>query len=170
MVTGEFEATSMPFKYFPFTSHVLFVLFIFLVTIVLLNLLIGLAVGDTKEVRDGAELLSNIYRIKFVTDTEKILRDLHVVFSELLKRPNFCRPAIRFLLRFISKRISLFPKEIPDYQVSVYPNQKCTILFKDVEVDTGIEKYCPTGCWNLILDEEIVKKAINIEQMKQNIK
>lgn len=50
MMIGEFDFGSLPFDPNPFTSRMIFVAFLFLITIVLLNLLNGLAVSDTQEV------------------------------------------------------------------------------------------------------------------------
>jgi transient receptor potential cation channel subfamily A protein 1 len=58
MFVGEFEVSNLSCVVAPFTSHVIFFLFVFLVTIGLLNLLIGLAVGDTDLIRKEAETLS----------------------------------------------------------------------------------------------------------------
>jgi hypothetical protein len=66
MFTGEFEASNLPFDTLTGTSHVIFLLFVFFVAIVLLNLLNGLAVGDTKKVRDDAETLSLVARVELI--------------------------------------------------------------------------------------------------------
>jgi len=68
MFTGEFDASGLPFDTLPGTSHVIFLLFVFFVAIVLLNLLNGLAVGDTREVMEGAKILSLEARIKLIED------------------------------------------------------------------------------------------------------
>jgi hypothetical protein len=51
MFTGEFDASSLSFDTLPYTSHVIFLVFVFLVAIVLLNMLNGLAINDTGEIR-----------------------------------------------------------------------------------------------------------------------
>jgi hypothetical protein len=67
MFSGEFEASDLPFDTLPITSHVIFLLFVLFVAIVLLNLMNGLAVGDTKKVREDAEILSLVARIRLIT-------------------------------------------------------------------------------------------------------
>ena len=47
----------------PCTSHVIILLFVFLVTIILLNLLNGLAVNDTDGSRKNAETLSFVTKV-----------------------------------------------------------------------------------------------------------
>lgn len=51
MMTGELESGSFPFKQLPFASHIVFVAFVFLMTVVLLNLLTGLAVSDIQAIQ-----------------------------------------------------------------------------------------------------------------------
>jgi ankyrin repeat protein len=86
MFAGEFEVSSLPFDTLPGTSHVIFLLFVFFVSIVLLNLLNGLAVGDTRKVREDAETLSIVARVKLITN-------IFYVFSAL---PNFMNHYVTF--------------------------------------------------------------------------
>ena len=62
MFTGEFDASNLPFDTLSGTSHVIPLLFVFFVALVLLNLLNGLAVGDTGKVREDAETLSLVQK------------------------------------------------------------------------------------------------------------
>ena len=62
MLTGEFEASDIPFVLHPVVGHIIFILFEFLIAIVLFNLLTGLAVSDTQEILAEAELVSLISR------------------------------------------------------------------------------------------------------------
>ena len=66
MFAGEFDASDLPFDTLPGTSHLIFMLFVFFVSIVLLNLLNGLAVGDTRKVRDDAEIVSLVARANLI--------------------------------------------------------------------------------------------------------
>jgi len=66
MFAGEFDASVLPFDTLPGTSHIIFMLFVFFVAIVLLNLLTGLAVGDTSKVRDDAKVLSLKARVNLI--------------------------------------------------------------------------------------------------------
>jgi ankyrin repeat protein len=70
MFTGEFDASSLSFDALPYTSHVIFLLFVVLVAIVLLNLLNGLAVNNTGEIRKDAEMLSLAERAKLISRIE----------------------------------------------------------------------------------------------------
>ena len=84
MFTGEFEASSLSFDTLPYTSHVIFLLFVVLVAIVLLNLLNGLAVNDTGEIRKDAETLSLVARAKLISRIERFVKAL----------PNFMQPVL----------------------------------------------------------------------------
>jgi len=69
MFAGEFDASGLPFDTLPYTSHIIFVLFVFFVAIVLLNLLTGLAVGDTSKAGEVAKTLSlkaRVYLIYYI--------------------------------------------------------------------------------------------------------
>jgi len=76
MFAGEFDSSSLNFDSFPYTSQVIFLLFIFLVPIILLNLLNGLAVSDTHAIRRNAETLSLVARVRLILKIEASVRVL----------------------------------------------------------------------------------------------
>ncbi|XP_069681072.1 transient receptor potential cation channel protein painless-like [Periplaneta americana] len=86
MMTGEYNLAPTIFDVVPVTSHLIFMLFVFLVAIVMLNLLSGLAVGDTSLIRDKADVLSLVYRVKLVVFMEQ---SLHVFTSCFGSKPKF---------------------------------------------------------------------------------
>lgn len=61
MSTGEFDVASINFKLNSF-SYIIFITYLFIVSIVLLNLLNGLAVSDTQAIKSEAELTNFIRR------------------------------------------------------------------------------------------------------------
>ena len=97
MFTGEFDASDLPFDILPYTSHVIFLLFVVLVAIVLLNLLNGLAVSDTEVIRENAERLSLAARVKLISRIEGLVNAL----------PKCLKPDI----------------ELKDEMFVIYPNQ-----------------------------------------------
>jgi hypothetical protein len=115
MFTGEFEASSLSFDTLPYTSHVIFLLFVVLVAIVLLNLLNGLAVNDTGEIRKDAERLSLAARAELISRIEGLVNALPKWFKpdiELKKEMFEINPngrnrigsaAVRSLLSIISE-------------------------------------------------------------------
>ncbi|XP_076301644.1 transient receptor potential cation channel protein painless-like [Lasioglossum baleicum] len=72
MVTGEFDMGSISFDEHPVTNRLVFVLFVFMITIVLFNLLNGLAVNDTAEIVGTAEVVGLIYKIRMISDVESL--------------------------------------------------------------------------------------------------
>ncbi|XP_076301654.1 transient receptor potential cation channel protein painless-like [Lasioglossum baleicum] len=72
MLTGEFDMGSISFDEHPVTNRLVFVLFVFMITIVLFNLLNGLAVNDTAEIVGKAELVGLIYKIRMISDVESL--------------------------------------------------------------------------------------------------
>ena len=98
MFAGEFDVSTLSFDTLPYTSHLIFLLFVVLVSIILLNLLNGLAVSDTKEIRKDAETLSLAARAKLISRIERLVNAL----------PRFMKPAVE-----IKKEIFV-----------IYPNRK----------------------------------------------
>jgi len=76
MFAGEFEASTLSFETVPITSRLIFLLFVFLMAIILLNLLNGLAVGDTHAIRRNAETLSLVARVRLILKIEASVRAL----------------------------------------------------------------------------------------------
>jgi ankyrin repeat protein len=98
MFSGEFEASDIPFEVTPYTSHLVFTVFVFLISIVLLNLLNGLAVSDAQAIRNDAEILSLSSRVKLISYIEKTSSGRIQFFSVL--------------------------KNLPDKKLRVFPNRK----------------------------------------------
>jgi hypothetical protein len=76
MFAGEYETSSLSFETLPYTSHVIFLLFVFLVAIILLNLLNGLAVNDTEQITKVAESLSLKSRVTLLSRIEGLVNAL----------------------------------------------------------------------------------------------
>jgi hypothetical protein len=98
MFTGEFDASDLSFGTFPYTGHVVFLLFVVLVAIILLNLLNGLAVSDTGEIRKNAKMLSLAARAKLISRIEGLVNAL----------PKCLRPDI----------------ELKKVMFEIYPNER----------------------------------------------
>ncbi|GLH00759.1 Transient receptor potential cation channel protein painless [Gryllus bimaculatus] len=176
MVTGEFEAGELPFVMFPGTSHIVFVLFVFLVAIVLFNLLNGLAVSDTQAIREDAELVGIVSRINLVSYTEKILLS-HPFWCRKCKDNDCCFfQAFSFLQKLPlcsltnqAKKVRLFPYVLPDGKISVLPNQASEIYFSpESRKATSDDECCkPLDC-RYYLDVSILKAADKILQSQKN--
>lgn len=187
MLTGEFDAGSIKFSTFPVTSHIIFIIFVFMVPIVLFNLLNGLAVSDTQEIRADAELVGHITRIKMISYFESVLIGNARAYN---RSPKFlgCLPLNFDTLNFIkpktlcikpfAKRITLFPHFLPKYRIIVKPNQENKIEIPHAE---PIGKYgddyedienggcCLEKCQNYRLERKIVKNAKLVIAKKTNV-
>jgi len=133
MLTGEFDAGSIPFVTHPGVSHVLFVMFVFLIAIVLFNLLNGLAVSDTQAIRADAELVGYVSQVKLVSYIETMALGDPTPFKDLVAKmktlccilPNLECCSTQFgCLQMFSKKINLFSDLWPDYEIRVLPNQE----------------------------------------------
>lgn len=167
MLTGEFDASSIPFVSFPGTSQVVFVLFIFLIAMVLFNLLNGLAVSDTQAIRDDAEVVSYISRVKLMSYIETLFQSSSFPFVATLKRLCCCWPAGGCSFKSVGSRVRLFPDKVPNNEIRVLPNQGSRIVFtshqkKRNEVEEGTSKCCLNGCGGCKLDSGILKRAMDI--------
>ncbi|KAJ8727061.1 hypothetical protein PYW08_015458 [Mythimna loreyi] len=189
MLTGEFDAGSIKFSTFPVTSHLIFIVFVFMIPIVLFNLLNGLAVSDTQEIRADAELVGHISRVKLISYFESVL----IGNARSYSRPSTCwswlpssfeklniiKPKM-FCIKPFAKRISLFPHFLPKYRIIVKPNQDNKIEiphaeplgkfgddYEDIEGGTGT--CCFERCQNYRLDRKIVKNAKIVVSKKTNV-
>lgn len=114
MMTGEFEAAEIEF-YTNAISYLIFLLFVFFISIVLFNLLNGLAVSDTQAIKSEAELLGLISRAQLLSRFEKMV----------LRGENFCNQLIlqnSVMSKMTKRRICLFPKLLPLNMIIVLPN------------------------------------------------
>ncbi|KDR19828.1 transient receptor potential cation channel subfamily A member 1-like isoform X1 [Zootermopsis nevadensis] len=120
MLNGEYEASAMEFDLLPVTSHVILVLFILLIGVILLNLLSGLAVSDTQAIKNDAETLSLIARVRLISNIENLVcgafhsKWIFPRFITILT-PNLC---------------SVF-RCFPDKQVHVFPNRTKGNIYLD---------------------------------------
>jgi hypothetical protein len=134
MFAGEFDTCNLSFDTAPYTSQVIFLLFVFLVAIILLNLLNGLAVGDTEEIRKNGDTLSLVARVKLISKIETVLyalptfkmpekfRSVNIVLYPNCE--NSIEPtAIRSLLRIITNRRRPYKKS-----KSIVRQENCSLL------------------------------------------
>ncbi|XP_046407779.1 transient receptor potential cation channel protein painless-like [Ischnura elegans] len=92
MLTGELDLENQPLNTFPLTSHLVFLLFIFLIPLVLLNLLLAYSVSDIQAVRDKAELIGYMSQVAFISKVESVmlgrpLARLSNLFRRITKKP-----------------------------------------------------------------------------------
>ncbi|GJQ64928.1 pain [Trypoxylus dichotomus] len=104
MLTGELNASS--FKFETFIHGVLFVAFVLVVPIILLNLLCGLAVYDVGMIRENAEKISYKEVVKYLVFTEKYI----TAIADLRPQWNFLKQKIFFQRKeLLNKRLTVCP-------------------------------------------------------------
>ncbi|XP_066999976.2 transient receptor potential cation channel protein painless-like [Anabrus simplex] len=135
MMTGEYETEKMMFRDMPVIVSILFVMFVLLITIALLNLLIGMAVNDTHTIQKNAELLCLQSRVRVTLEIEGILTHFH----ELLV---LTRAPCTYL-----HRSSLFPPQAEHKQGIIRPN-----IGPNIELST---QYRPCKLKRKLLDEAL---------------
>ncbi|EDV57095.1 transient receptor potential cation channel protein painless [Drosophila erecta] len=117
MLTGEFDAGSI--KFTSIYTYLIFLLFVFFMTIVLFNLLNGLAVNDTQVIKAQAELNGSICRTNVLSRYEQVLTG-HGRAGFLLGNHFF---------RSISQRLmNIYPNYLSLRQISVMPNDGNKVL------------------------------------------
>lgn len=132
MMNGEYEASDMEFDLLPVTSHVILVIFILLIGVILLNLLSGLAVSDTQAIKNDAETLSLIARVRLISNIENLVcgaAHSKWIFPRFITiiTPNLC---------------SVF-KSYPSKQVHVFPNRRKGNIYLDENeprMNTGMSR------------------------------
>uniref|UniRef100_A0A1B6KZ14 Ion transport domain-containing protein n=1 Tax=Graphocephala atropunctata TaxID=36148 RepID=A0A1B6KZ14_9HEMI len=177
MLTGEFDAGSIPFVAHPGVSHILFVIFVFLIAIVLFNLLNGLAVSDTQAIRADAELVGYVSQVKLVSYIETMALGDPTPFKDLIAKlktlccfvPEIDCCSTQFgCLRMFSRKIALLSELSPDYEIRVLPNQENRVEAfgsghrrkrQQIRED---ETTCVERCSIVTMDPTIVKAAREI--------
>ncbi|CAK1578487.1 unnamed protein product [Parnassius mnemosyne] len=148
MLTGEFDAGSIKFSTFPVTSHIIFIVFVFMVPIVLFNLLNGLAVSDTQEIRADAELVGHISRVKLISYFESVL--IGRAYSKSSKIWSWLPPYLQELQVITPKMLCMKP-----LAKRIKPLGKYGDDYEDIEGG----KCCFERCQNYRLERKIVKNA-----------
>lgn len=116
MLTGEFDAGSINFN-LNASSYFIFSLFLF-VSIVLFNLLNGLAVSDTHAIKSEAELTGFIYRANILTRYETVIMGKTTnLWSGIVSN-------IKCIHSISTNLISLFPKFLPMNTIVLTPNDR----------------------------------------------
>jgi len=170
MLTGELDASSIPFITYIGTSHVIFTAFVFLIAIVLLNLLNGLAVADTKAIRDNAYLYSCIARVRLICFIENLIlqEDTNIVKSILTCCGNGVKLNFGLLNSFAGK-IVFFPNFIPKHKVIVHldENNRVECLGnKKTKTTTCSKKVYYTDA--ITVDDAKRIEALQKEEKKRN--
>lgn len=117
MLTGEFDAAAMSLHSKGAYYCIMFLLFIFMVTIVLFNLLSALAVDDTQKIKAEGELIDLCARIKVLRRYEKMILGKMKGFG-FWKRLETC--------------VTVFPHAMPDAKIYIQPNKGYLVTSKEL--------------------------------------
>lgn len=118
MLTGEFDAGDIEFK--SAYSYFLFLFFVIFMSIVLFNLLNGLAVNDTQAIKQQAELNGSICRANLLTCYERLLIGKNHKTSVIVNHQPF--------LAICRRLINIFPYCIGGKTISILPNNRNKIF------------------------------------------
>lgn len=140
MFVGELEFSDIPINldsHLAPLAYVFFLSFVFLIVVVLMNLLNGLAVSDTGLIRDKAEIFSYRSQVETISTFESMLlgdpfdflSNVPAMLSNLpscsLLRQLYRSQTLRNLFTKIgASEILLFYKFLPKKCVTIYPNQR----------------------------------------------
>jgi ankyrin repeat protein len=116
MFGGEFESSSLTYDTLPYTGHVIFLLFIVLVGIVLLNLLNGLAVSDAVELKRRAKTLSLAARAKLIYRFKRTDGFLNVGHFKKIPEKR------KFIQKFFSRMVGIY--DSPKAMYVIFPNRR----------------------------------------------
>ena len=99
MFVGELEFEDLPIEG---VGYLYFLTFVFVIVVVLMNLLNGLAVSDTGNCRDGAEIYAYKSQVELIAYTESVL--LGDPFNFLANWPAWIwlrrLPSFRYVIQF----------------------------------------------------------------------
>lgn len=139
MSAGEYDAANIKFGGQFGIRHLFFAIFIFLIPIVLFNLSNGVAVSDIQRIRQEAEIVTTVSRVKSIAHMEVIISDL---LSFLCKMAYYYRTLVRRhsdaeaklycdkLKQYYYRYINLFSTLSKDGKVYILPNQGNHIFMK----------------------------------------
>jgi hypothetical protein len=134
MMMGEFQADSLAPKMANSPTYFcLFALFVFIIAMVLLNLLTGLAVSDTQAIKSDADELSVVSRIRLIYEIEITVLQWYIFLEKWSKCTRLC-PFINFQKSKI-KNSSLFPDTSNKKSIHVSPNKGSDIVFEGDELN-----------------------------------
>lgn len=154
MLTGEFDASALALQRNSAYS-IIFLLFVFLITIVLFNLLNALAIDDTQQIRVEGELVDFCERIKVLNKYEGMI---------LNRSSSF---------RWLKKLISVFPYTVPHGKIVIHPDKNNEIMTykvasanKDVSINMGDEQELQNLNNNVVLKRIIPNQHLSDKLQK----
>lgn len=184
-LTGELEFEGIDFgEIHPLFGKVVFLLFVFFIMLVLVNLLNGLAVSDIAVIQKEAEILSYVSRVELIAFIESML--LGDPFHFLTNWPPFARGRalppcdcfrtlyrvgpIKWLLSKVMGTTLLFSERLVNKKAIFYPNKsnREQSNFPGHDGHDGGSREAKVATDNLILDEAIIGAAKGLLVRRQD--
>lgn len=157
MFTGEFNSNDIVFVSHSILNYFIFIFFIFFIAIVLFNLLNGLAVSDTAEILEKAELVGLISRIQILAYIENLV--VRAPFT-CKARCSICYGFLHGFeynpLAFLVRKVLLFPTYLSTGKLSVEPYD--ILFYHNVESDKDSSEVFPA----FKMDPYIMKQAKDV--------
>merc|ERR1719481_2488301 len=154
MFIGELEFSDLPINIesdLAPVAYIFFLSFVFLIVVVLMNLLNGLAVSDTGLIREKAEIFSYRSQVETISTFESMLlgdpfdflSNVPAMLSNLpscsLLRQLYRNRTLKKLFTTIgATEILLFYKFLPSKSVTIHPNQREDDCFRMDEIGKSI--------------------------------
>ncbi|XP_065347333.1 transient receptor potential channel pyrexia-like [Cloeon dipterum] len=172
MISGEYESGDIEFEHVSIASHLIFIAFLFFISMVMVNLLNGLAVSDTQQIKSNAELIFCKSQVKFFSDIES------TILSNSAE--GCCQSSFRPWAQWMSSKIVLLNNLLgKDNKITVYlyknnevvPDVRiscdCCLCFDWKRLPFGIRKLCSP--YNKIVFDalQIVNRNDESSQMDQ---
>ena len=120
-LSGEMEFANIEFgNWFGWT---MFICFIFFISLVLSNLLNGLAISDIVQLKDEAEVMANVHRLKRVRSIEAVIhhKKLPNLFKKILYSPYLMGSYLYETV--FGDTLFLFSQRLPNREAVFYPNK-----------------------------------------------
>ena len=145
MFSGELEASSLNLKNNDAFYSIIFLLFVFLITIVLLNLINGLTVADVFQIKAEGHLVDLCQKIHVLNKYEGII----------MSRPDACR--------FLKSIISIFPVFVQEGKIDIDGNSKVKLCSSPAVNESVMENIYNSCLRSVIKFDGILKSASKME-------
>lgn len=166
---GELNAMTLSYDNSEVIGRLLLVFFVFLLTLVLLNLLSGVAVSDTQAIKTDANIFVLTSRINFIHLIENMEKDeTHLDLSK--RRFSFIN--LSTLINPFLKGLKLFPEILKNPKIKMLPNQGNRIDFGQSVKRNNIK--CLPNFRGNYSDKETIEKTkeiieLNSEKPKKTV-
>ena len=137
---------------FPLTPHLLLALFLALVSIVIMNLLFGIAVSDVQDIHKKSKLLQSIQQVDVIDHMENILK--RPIFQKL---PNNIK-------KFVMRKLSSLEGTYRHYEVEIdsYDKKKLLPPYLNTALKNLVLRYAPYPCTVKFLQEPLHESLSDI--------